>query len=273
MKNAKILFVCSEIAPYLPENDISTICRQLPQTIQEMGNEIRTFVPHYGCINDRRHQLHEVIRLSGINLIIDDNDHPLLIKVASISAARMQVYFIDNEDFFRRKYLFADDAGIPFADNDERAIFYARGVLETVKKLQWIPDIIHCHGWFTYMVPLFLKIAYKDDIIKSSKIVLSLYNDKFEGIFSNALDRKLISKNIKPKHIETLMEKPDYEHLVKFAVDYSDGIIFGTKKIGKRINEYIRERENEKPILEYQDIKGDTQNYANFYEKILQKHD
>jgi starch synthase len=271
MKNAKILFVCSEIAPYLPENDISVICRHLPQAIQEMGNEIRTFAPHYGCINDRRHQLHEVIRLSGINLIIDDNDHPLLIKVASISAARMQVYFIDNEDFFRRKQLFADEDGIPFADNDERAIFYARGVLETVKKLQWVPDIIHCHGWFTYMVPLFLKNAYKDDIIKNSKIVLSLYDEKFEGTFSDTLNRKLLSKNIKAKHIETLIENPDYEHFVKFAIDYSDGIIFGTKKINNNIEDYVREKE--KQILECHDINDNSQSYADFYEKILEKHD
>jgi starch synthase len=271
MKNAKILFVCSEIAPYLPENDVSVVCRQLPQAIQEMGNEIRTFVPHYGCINDRRHQLHEVIRLSGINLIIDDNDHPLLIKVASISAARMQVYFIDNEDFFRRKQLFIDDnTGKPFADNDERAIFYARGVLETAKKLQWIPDIIHCHGWFSYMVPMFLKIAYKDDIIKNSKIVLSLYNDKFEGKFSDTLNKKLLIKNIKQKHIDTLLEKPNYEHFVKFAIDYSDGIIFGVKKINKKIDEYVREKE--KKTLEYQDIES-PQSYADFYENLLQKHD
>jgi starch synthase len=271
MKNAKILFVCSEIAPYLPENDISVICRHLPQAIQEMGNEIRTFVPHYGCINDRRHQLHEVIRLSGVNIIIDDNDHPLLIKVASISAARMQVYFIDNEDFFRRKLLFADETDIPFADNDERAIFYARGVLETVKKLQWVPDIIHCHGWFTYMVPLFLKNAYKDDIIKNSKIVLSLYNDSFEGTFSDTLNRKLLSKNIKPKHIETLIEKPDYEHFVKFAIDYSDGVIFGARRINKKIEDYVIEKE--KQVLEYQDINNNPQSYADFYEKILEKHD
>ena len=165
MKDAKILYVCSEVTPYLPETEISTICRYLPQSIQEKGNEIRTFVPHYGCINDRRHQLHEVIRLSGLNLIIDDNDHPLVIKVASIPSARMQVYFIDNDDFFRRKQMFADDDGKFFDDNDERAILFARGVLETVKKLQWIPDIIHCHGWFTYMIPLFLRKAYKDDVI------------------------------------------------------------------------------------------------------------
>ena len=269
MKDAKILYICSEITPYLPETEISAICRHLPQAIQEMGNEIRTFVPHYGCINDRRHQLHEVIRLSGINLIIDDNDHPLLIKVASISSARMQVYFIDNEDFFRRKQMFTDEETEAFfEDNDERAIFFARGVLETIKKLQWIPDIIHCHGWFSYMVPLFLRKAYKDDILlNDSKIILSLYNDKFDGAFSNNLDKKLLSKSIKSKHIETLTAKPDYEHFVKFAIDHSDGFVFGSKKIGKKIDEYVRN--TGKHILEYQDAKNDNQNYADFYDKFL----
>ena len=267
MKDAKILFICSEIAPYLPENEISMLCRQLPQAIQEMGNEIRTFVPHYGCINDRRHQLHEVIRLSGINLIIEENDHPLVIKVASIATARMQVYFIDNEDFFRRKQLFCDNEGIPFTDNDDRMIFYARGVLETVKKLQWIPDIIHCHGWFSFMVPIFLKQAYKDDIIKDAKIILSLYADKFEGTFSPTIDKKLLMKNVKPKHFEKLIEKPDYEHYIKFAIDYSDGIIFGAENIEKEIEEYAKATKQH--ILEYQDTKDYAQIYADFYEKFL----
>ena len=267
MKDVKILFVCSEIAPYLPENEISVLCRQLPQAIQEMGNEIRTFVPHYGCINDRRHQLHEVIRLSGINIIIDDNDHPLGIKVASIAAARMQVYFIDNEDFFRRKQRFCDDEGKPFADNDERIIFYARGVIETVKKLQWIPNIIHCHGWFSFMMPLYLKQAYKDDILKEAKIVLSLYNDKFYGTFSPNIDKKMLVKNVKQKHLPTLMEKPDYESFLKLAIDYADGIIYGEENIDENIDKYVRETKQH--ILEYQDTTDYAENYANFYETLL----
>lgn len=267
MKDAKILFVCSEIAPYLPENEISKTCRQLPQAIQEMGNEIRTFVPHYGCINDRRHQLHEVIRLSGINLIIDDNDHPLVIKVASIASARMQVYFIENEDFFRRKQLFCDEDGKPFADNDERTIFYARGVLETVKKLQWIPDIIHCHGWFSFMVPFFLKQAYKDDIIKDARIILSLYDDKFEGSLSSDIEKKMLMKNVKPKHVESLVVNPDYENFARFAIDYSDGIIFGAEHINEEIDEYVRYKKQH--ILEYADTKDNSQIYADFYEKFL----
>ena len=174
----KILFVNSEMFPYLPEGHIANLCRELPQAIQERKNEIRAFMPRYGCINERKNQLHEVIRLSGMNIIISDVDRPLVIKVASISAARIQVYFIDNEDYFRRKHIYRDDHGKFFPDNGERAIFFARGVLETVKKLRWAPDIIHCSGWISHVLPLYLKKAYKEDpIFTNAKVVLSLFED------------------------------------------------------------------------------------------------
>ena len=185
----KILFVNSEIFPYLPESPIADIGRYLPQGIQERKKEIRSFMPKYGCINERKNQLHEVIRLSGMNIIINDVDRPLVIKVASISAARMQVYFIDNEDYFKRKQIDRDDDGNFFNDNGERAIFFARGVLETVKKLRWAPDVIHCQGWITQILPLYLKKMYKDDpIFANSKIVLSLYDDMPEK-FDEELSR------------------------------------------------------------------------------------
>ena len=161
----RVLFVNSEIYPYLPETYISTIGRYLPQGIQECKKEIRSFMPKYGCINERRNQLHEVIRLSGMNIVINDVDRPLIIKVSSIPAARMQVYFIDNEDYFQRKHVFTDENGKFFDDNGERAVFFARGVLETVKKLRWKPDIIHCQGWISHILPLYLKKCYKDDPI------------------------------------------------------------------------------------------------------------
>lgn len=157
MKNTKVLFISQEITPYLPESEMALIGRNLPQGIQERGKEIRTFMPRYGCINERRNQLHEVIRLSGMNLVIDDTDHPLIIKVASIQSARMQVYFIDNEDYFHRKFTLSDENNAFFEDNDERSIFFARGVLETVKKLRWAPDLIHCHGWISAFVPILVK--------------------------------------------------------------------------------------------------------------------
>ena len=162
---SKILYVCQEITPYLPETENSRLCRALTQAMQERGNEIRTFMPRYGCINERRHQLHEVIRLSGMNLIIDDNDHQLIIKVASIPSARVQIYFIDNDDYFARKAILRDADENYFEDNDERAIFFARGVLETVKKLRWTPTVVHCHGWFSSIVPIYLKKVFADDPI------------------------------------------------------------------------------------------------------------
>lgn len=157
MAKKRVLFISQEIVPYLPESEMANIGRFLPQGIQDKGKEIRTFMPRYGCINERRNQLHEVIRLSGMNLIINDTDHPLIIKVASIQAARMQVYFIDNEDYFQRKHTISDEEGNFFPDNDERSIFFARGVFETVRKLRWAPDLIYCQGWFTALVPLYLK--------------------------------------------------------------------------------------------------------------------
>ena len=153
----RVLFVSSEIYPYLPESPIGRIGRFLPQGVQERKREIRSFMPRYGCINERKNQLHEVIRLSGMNIVISEIDRPLVIKVASISSARMQVYFIDNDDYFHRKQIYCDENGKFFEDNGERAIFFARGVLETVKKLRWAPDVIHCHGWISHILPLYLK--------------------------------------------------------------------------------------------------------------------
>ena len=193
MKETKrVLFINSEILPYLPETKLSAIGRQLPQGIQERGKEIRTFMPRYGCINERRNQLHEVIRLSGMNIVIKDIDRPLVIKVASISAARMQVYFIDNDDYFHRKQIYEDEEGKFFADNDERAIFFARGILETVKKLRWKPDVIHCNGWISYLVPLFLKKAYKNDpIFTDAKVVVSLYNEYLQETLDPDMKNKI----------------------------------------------------------------------------------
>lgn len=236
----KILFVNSEIFPYLPESDVAKIGRFLPQGVQERKREIRSFMPRYGCINERKHQLHEVIRLSGMNIIINDVDRPLIIKVASISAARIQVYFIDNEDYFRRKQTVCDENGEYFADNDERAVFFARGVLETVKKLRWAPDIIHCQGWITHIVPAYLKKIYKDDpIFSSSKIVLSLYNDAPKQQFDKEFLRKACFGGISASDIP-LLEHADGIKLAQTAAQYSDGIILGAKNISKELSEYIK---------------------------------
>jgi len=227
----KVLFVNSEIFPYVPESPIARIGRLLPQGIQERKKDIRSFMPRYGCINERKNQLHEVIRLSGMNIIISEVDRPLIIKVASISSARIQVYFIDNDDYFKRKQTFTDEDGSFFKDNDERAVFFARGVLETVKKLRWAPDIIHCHGWISHLVPLYLKKNYVDDpIFSNCKVVLSLYDDIKEEAFSPDFQGKIAFGGVKSEDAPAL-SAPTGINLAKTAIQYSDAIILGAKDI------------------------------------------
>ncbi|MCA1741193.1 MAG: glycogen/starch synthase [Bacteroidales bacterium] len=231
MESRRVLFVSQEIMPYLGETKLSKISRELPQGIQERGKEIRTFMPRYGSINERRNQLHEVIRLSGMNLIIDDTDHPLIIKVASIQSARMQVYFIDNDDYFQRKHTVADASGNEYEDNDERAIFFARGVIETVRKLRWSPDIVHCHGWLTSLVPLY----------------------EADGIDSGALVS--IKNNV------------DFLGLTALAAENSDGIILASDKIDEQVRKKVSGMG--KPLLEYQGEENYIDVYNDFYDKLL----
>lgn len=267
MKSTKVLFISQEITPYLPESEMALIGRNLPQGIQERGKEIRTFMPRYGCINERRNQLHEVIRLSGMNLVIDDTDHPLIIKVASIQSARMQVYFIDNEDYFHRKYTLSDDNNEFFEDNDERAIFFARGVLETVKKLRWAPDLIHCHGWISAFIPILIKKAYDDDpLFAKSKVVYSVYNDGFDKPLRSNIRNKILIEGITKKDVEVL-KTPDFLSLTKLAVNFSDGIIFGSPEINKEVDSYIKA--SGKHILAYQNQENYIESFNTFYDQIL----
>ena len=267
MESTRVLFISQEITPYLPETEMSVLCRNLPQGIQERGKEIRTFMPRYGCVNERRNQLHEVIRLSGMNLIINDTDHPLIIKVASIQSARMQVYFIDNEDYFSRKLTLNDSDGEPFADNDERAIFFSRGVLETVRKLRWSPDIIHCHGWFTGLVPLLIKKAFKDDpLFANSKMVYSVYNDDFTPPLNKAFKNKVIIDGINKKDV-AVAENPDYVNMSKLAIQYSDGVIFANANVNPEVKEYVDA--SGKPHLPFNGLENYLDEYEQFYEKIL----
>ena len=272
MKETKrVLFVNSEILPYLPETKFSAIGRYLPQGIQERGKEIRSFMPRYGCINERRNQLHEVIRLSGMNVVINDIDRPLVIKVASISAARMQVYFIDNDDYFHRKQIFENEEGQFFEDNDERAIFFARGILETVKKLRWKPDIIHCNGWISHLVPLFLKKAYQNDpIFTDAKVVVSLYDEYINETFDPEMKGKISMPGIKPKDME-LLNEPNGINLAKLALQYSDGLIKGVESINPEVEEFAKAQGL--PILEYveqvQPSGEYIDRYNEFYDKIL----
>jgi starch synthase len=267
MENTKVLFISQEITPYLPESKMSLIGRHLPQGIQERGKEIRTFMPKFGLINERRNQLHEVIRLSGMNLIINDTDHPLIIKVASIQAARMQVYFIDNEDYFQRKHTLQDENGNFFEDNDERTIFFARGVLETVKKLRWAPDIIHCHGWFTGLVPLYIKKAYNEDpLFANSKIVYSVYENEFDKPLNKKFKDKLLYENI-TKDDTQILKDPNFVNLSKLAIEASDATIIGSDTINSELLSFIKN--SEKPYLEYQNEEEYIEAYSKFYDTIL----
>ena len=268
-KKARVLFVSQEILPYLPESEMSSIGRHLPQGTQERGKEIRTFMPRFGCINERRHQLHEVIRLSGMNLIIDDADHPLIIKVASIQPARMQVYFIDNEEFFQRKFVLTDNEGKSFEDNDERAIFFCRGVLETVKKLGWAPDIIHCHGWMTAPLPLLLKRTYKDDpIFADSKVVYSVYNNAFEGTLDNGFAKKLIYEGISDEDVAVVNE-PTFVNVNKLAINEADAVIQGSEELDSDLAEHIGSLP--KPKLDFQSPEKYLDAYSEFYDEILEE--
>lgn len=268
-KANKVLFITQEITPYVSETEMSLIGRNLPQAIQEKGKEIRTFMPKWGNINERRNQLHEVIRLSGMNLIIDDTDHPLIIKVASIQSARMQVYFIDNDDYFQNRLQLCDENGNEYEDNGERAIFYTRGVLETVKKLRWCPDVIHCHGWLTALAPLYVKKAYKDEpSFRSAKVVISLYDDDLKHPLQADFANKLTLKGVAKKDISLLKNPSDETTLYKLAIEQADGIILQSPNINSELIEYAKSLG--KPILEYQS----PEEYANacnqFYDVVME---
>lgn len=266
MEKKRILYISQEITPYLPESEMSEIARYLPQGVQERGREIRTFMPRYGCVNERRNQLHEVIRLSGMNLVINDTDHPLIIKVASIQAARMQVYFIDNEDYFQRKFVLNDAEGKEFEDNDERAIFFARGVLETVIKLRWAPDIIHCHGWLTSLVPLYIKkYFYNDPLFKNSKVVYSAYDDSFKNPLNKEFSEKLLLEGITNDDIDVLKD-PTYLNLSKLGINYSDAIIQGAENINTDVKKHIDK--SGKLFLDYQPKETYIDAYNEFYDKV-----
>ena len=262
----KVLFITQEITPYVADSEMALVGRHLPQTVQEKGREIRTFTPKWGNINERRNQLHEVIRLSGMNLIIDDTDHPLIIKVASIQSARMQVYFIDNDDYFQNRLQATDENGQEYEDNDARCIFYARGVLETVKKLRWCPDVIHCHGWLTALAPLYIKKAYKDEpSFRSAKVVFSLYESDFKEPFHSDFPTKLMLKGVAKKDVACLKEPITYASVCKLAIDFADGIIQHSEHIDESVLEYARK--SGKPFLEYQ-----AENFAeacnSFYDQV-----
>ena len=262
----KILFINQEITPYVPDTEMSVMGRQLPQKIQESGFEIRTFMPKWGTINERRGQLHEVIRLSGMNLIIDDTDHPLIIKVASIPNTRIQVYFIDNDDYFMKRQMTVDEQGEAYPDNGERASFFARGVLETVKKLRWAPDIIHCQGWMAAVIPLYVKTAYHEEpSFANTKVVTSLFQNQLKHDLGENFKRCVEFREAKAELLQQYNEKFDFDELCKMAIDYSDGIVEGGVNVSPDLLAYAESKSV--PVLRNpgEDF-GDA--YTQFYEQI-----
>lgn len=268
MKDKRVLYVSSEVIPYLPETDISSASFNAAKAVKDNKGEIRIFMPRYGLINERRHQLHEVIRLSGMNLVINDMDMPLIIKVASIPRERMQVYFIDNEDYFKRRATYSDKEEKLFEDNDERAIFFAKGVIETIKKLNWGPDIIHVHGWLASLLPLYIKEYYKNEpLFENSKIVTSLYNTGYEGTLEPKLVDKLKFDQIADDKIEVLKE-PNYVNLMKSAIENSDAVVVGSEELDEEVKALVESID--KPVLSYANQEELSKAYLEFYNgKVL----
>ena len=267
MEDKRILYVSSEVVPYLAENEVSLMSYDVPKMINDQGGQIRIFMPRYGNINERRHQLHEVIRLSGMNLVVNDLDMPLIIKVASIPKERIQVYFIDNDEYFKRKATFTDEEGNLYPDNDERAIFFAKGVIETVKKLNWVPDIIHVHGWMASILPIYLKHYYKDEALFSdTKVVISVYGQSFDGTLNKEMINKISFDNIPLDAIKEL-ESPTYENIIKSAINNSDAVIVASSSISSSLTNFIES--SDKPFLPFTPKEMFANAYTEFYKKMI----
>jgi len=267
MEKKKILYVSQEICPYMNESAMGTLSSALPQLMQESGKDIRIFLPRFGTVNERRHQLHEVIRLSGMNLIIDDFDHQLIIKVASIQQQRMQVYFIDNEEYFPRRQMFHDHEGNLLENNDERMIFYCKGVIETVRKLGWAPDVIHCQGWFTSLVPMYIKKLYSEDpLFENTKVIYSVFNNGYKGKLSENIIDKLLFENLEVNDLIGL-KNLNVNTLNKFAISYADAVVQASEKINKTVLNNIQD--SGKPFMQFPGEEEYENDYLNFYENFI----
>ena len=270
MEKKRILIVTHEIKPYLILSEIARITNALPIYLLEQGFEIRVMMPRFGHINERRHRLHEVVRLSGINIIIDEDDYPLIIKVASLPGARLQVYFLDNEDFFKRKHDFTDEKGNFYADNAERMIFFCKGVMETIKKFGWPPDILHCHGWMTSLIPMYMKTTYKKEpVFHNTKMVYSVYPNQFEGSLNKIFnDKAMISKDIKATDFAPF-KKADNISLTLGGMTHADALIVGSDKIPAQAKTLLKTLK--KPILQPEAAADLNAEYLEFYKKLWKK--
>jgi len=271
MGKKRVLYVSQEIVPYTGETTMGEVASLLPQKTQERGKDIRMFLPKFGTINERRHQLHEVIRLSGMNLIIDDFDHQLIIKVASIQKLRMQVYFIDNDEYFLTKHMFNNEDGSFMSNNDERMIFYCKGVIETVRKLGWKPDVIHCQGWFTSLVPMYIKKLYAGDpLFEDVKVIYSVFDNTYDGVLSATLPDKLLFENLEEKDVAMLQES-NINNLHKHAIDFADAVVQASENIEKDVLDYIKT--SEKPFMEYPGAEDYIDAYQDFYEQFIEEEE
>lgn len=269
MSKYKILYVASEINPFLQTTEVADFVRALPQAMQERGMEIRILVPRFGLINERKNRLHEVVRLSGINIAVGDEEKPLIIKVASIPNAKLQVYFIDNEDYFHRKSVFFDKEEKFHEDNDERAIFFCKGVLETVKKLGWAPDIVHCNDWMTSFVPLYLKTTYKNDpIFKDSKSVFTLYDTPFAHKFDGDIINKAMMMDIDEGMLDHL-RTGDIEGFMKLGIEYADAVIKSKDETSKVIDDLISQASKGKKVETIQKDDNFLDSYYNLYNELV----
>jgi starch synthase len=267
MEDKRILYVSSEVVPYLAENEVSLMSYDVPKMINDQGGQIRIFMPRYGNVNERRHQLHEVIRLSGMNLVVNDVDMPLIIKVASIPKERIQVYFIDNDEYFKRKATFEDEDGVLFPDNDERAIFFAKGVVETVKKLNWVPDIIHVQGWMASLLPVYMKHYYKDEaLFADTKIVTSVFSEGFDGALDAEMSKKVQFDDIPATSISEL-DNPTYESIMMTAINHSDGVIVASEAISSNLTKFIQA--SGKPFLPFASKDTFAEAYTQFYKNQI----
>lgn len=268
----RILYVSSEISPFLNTSEIADYVRALPDAMQKKGIEIRVLVPRFGVINERKNRLHEVVRLSGINIPITDDEKPLIIKVASIPSAKMQVYFIDNEDFFHRKAIFKNKKTEEyFEDNDERAIFFCKGVIETVKKLGWAPDIIHCSGWMSGLLPIYVKEAHKNSpLFQDSKVIYTVFKTDFDQKFEEGLAKKAIVRGTDIAMYAEL-ETGNVDGFIKMGIDYADIVVKGNENVDEQFGDMLKTLKDTKRLLTIPKNDEYVEKYHELYQEMLEE--
>lgn len=265
MTKRKLLFVTSELQPFNDLSDIAQKISNLPNDLASQGLDVRILMPKFGTINERRHRLHEVVRLSGINVMFNDEDFALTVKVASLpeSKHRLQVYFLHNEDFFNRKFDYSDEGGTFFEDNSERMIFFCRGVMETVKKFGWAPDFIICNGWMTSLVPLYARSAYASDpIFAESKILFNVFDQAFPSKLEEKFFEKALLDNVVEESLAEVYQDSDYSALCRGAIEYSDGVILSTHTIESSLNDKIIS--SKKPVFNSEINEGNSKMIFDF---------